>query len=135
MNTVEPTKAWAATRRAITEAIASIDAALPGSVVVRHMPCGKSTCGCKADPTALHGPYIQWTRTVEGRTVTRYLSQEQLNRYQPWFDNARRLKDLIAKLEVASVHAFEASEPRHRPGAKAAPPATRRRHSSRNPSP
>jgi hypothetical protein len=133
MQTAEPTKAWAATRRAIAEAIASIDATLPGSVVVRHMPCGKLACGCKADPPALHGPYIQWTRTVEGRTVTRYLSPEQLARYQPWFDNARRLKELIAKLEVASVQAFEVSERRHRPGTNAAPPATRRRRSSRNP--
>ena len=38
------------------------------------------------------------------------LSPKQLARYQPWFDNARRLKDLVAKLEIASLHAFEQAE-------------------------
>src|SRR3954447_4226948 len=102
------TRPWAATRRGLAAQLAHIDGALPGSVVVRHMRCGKRGCACKADPPALHGPYIQWTRSVEGKTVTRFLSQDQLARYQSWFDNARRLKELIAKLEIASVHALEA---------------------------
>ena len=96
---------FAATRKALADALADIDGLLPGSVVVRHIRCGKRGCACKADPPTLHGPYIQWTRTVRGKTVTRYLSEEQLDRYQPWFDNARRLKELVAKLEIASLHA------------------------------
>ena len=57
--------------------------------------------------------------------MTRLLTQEQLDRYRPWFDNARRLKDLVAKLETASVQAFESAETPPRP--KSAPPAERRR--------
>jgi hypothetical protein len=102
---------WAATRRGLATEVGKIDGVLPGSVVVRRMRCGKAGCACKADPPALHGPYIQWTRTVAGKTVTRFLSEEQLARYQPWFDNARRLKELVAKLEIASVHAVEAERP------------------------
>lgn len=105
-----PKGPWAATRRALASALAEIDGLLPGSIVVRHMPCGKSGCACKADPPVLHGPYIQWTRTVNGKTVTRFLTEEQLARYRPWFDNARRLKDLVAKLEIASLHAVEQTE-------------------------
>jgi hypothetical protein len=101
---------FAATREALAERLAEIDGLLPGSVVVRHMRCGKPACACKADSPLLHGPYIQWTRTVRGKTVTRYLSEEQLGRYQPWFDNARRLKDLVAKLEIASLQALESAE-------------------------
>jgi hypothetical protein len=101
---------FAATRAALAERLAEIDGLLPGSVVVRHMRCGKPGCACKADPPVLHGPYIQWTRTVSGKTVTRYLSQEQLGRYQQWFDNARRLKDLVAKLEITSLAALESAE-------------------------
>jgi hypothetical protein len=110
MRDAEPKMPWEATRRGIAEAMADIDGALPGSVVVRHMPCGKSSCACKADPPTLHGPYIQWTRTVDGKTVTKLLSEDQLARYQPWFDNARRLKELIAMLQIASVHAVERHE-------------------------
>lgn len=115
---------WAATRRGLAAELSRIDGVLPGSVVVRHMRCGKPSCACKADPPALHGPYIQWTRTVDGKTVTRFLSEEQLARYQPWFDNARRLKELLAKLQIASVHALEYEHRRARPTKE--PTATRR---------
>lgn len=98
---------FAATRKALAQALAELDGLLPGSVVVRLMRCGKSNCACKADPPTLHGPYTQWTRTVGGKTVTKLLTEEQLARYQPWFDNARTLKDLIAKLEIVSLQAVE----------------------------
>lgn len=112
---------WAATRQGLAEELAKIDGVLPGSVVVRHMRCGKAGCACKGDPPALHGPYIQWTRTVAGKTVTRFLSKDELARYQPWFDNARRLKELVAKLEVASVHAFDDERQRKAPAASKSP--------------
>jgi uncharacterized protein DUF6788 len=101
---------YQATRAALAAQLADLDGLLPGSVAVRHMRCGKRGCACQGDPPSLHGPYIQWTRTVAGKTVSRYLSPEQLARYQPWFDNARRLKDLVAKLEIASLHALEQAE-------------------------
>jgi len=109
-----PKQPYAATRRALAQAMADIDGVLPGSVVVRRTRCGKRNCACKADPPVLHGPYIQWTRTEHGKTVTRLLTEQQLTRYQPWFDNARRLKDLVAKLEIASVHAVEQAEKTHK---------------------
>lgn len=105
-----PRLPFQATRAALATELAAIDGLLPGSVAVRYMRCGKQRCACQADPPALHGPYIQWTRTVAGKTVSRYLSPDQLARYQPWFDNARRLKDLLAKLEIASLHALEQAE-------------------------
>jgi len=115
---------WAATRKGLAHQLGQIDGVLPGSVVVRHMPCGKPGCACKAEPPELHGPYIQWTRTVDGKTVTRYLSSEQLERYQPWLDNARRLKELVAKLEIASVHALESEN--HHPHTATSTPTPRR---------
>jgi hypothetical protein len=83
---------------------------LPGSIVERHMTCGKLGCRCKADPPVLHGPYIQWTRKVGNKTVTKLLSPEQRDRYQPWFDNARRLRQLTAELEALSLRAIEDAE-------------------------
>jgi hypothetical protein len=117
---------WEATRRTLAEQLGTIDGVLPGSVVVPHMRCGKPTCACKADPPRLHGPYIQWTRSVDGKTVTRFLSQDELARYQAWFDNARRLKELIAELEVLSLHAFEAERERPAGGSKRSAPPSRR---------
>ena len=46
--------------------LAGLDHVLPGSLLHRWMRCGKTNCRCKADPPTLHGPYFQWTRTVDG---------------------------------------------------------------------
>jgi hypothetical protein len=116
---------WAATRQGLAEELGKIDGVLPGSVVVRRMRCGKAVCACKGDPPALHGPYTQWTRTVAGKTVTRFLSEDELARFQPWFDNARRLKELVAKLEIVSVHAFDAERQRKTPSASKGPSSRR----------
>ncbi len=70
----------------------------------------QAKCRCKADPPALHGPYFHWTRTVAGKTVTRTLTPDQADRYQSWFDNAHRLRDLIADLEARSLHAYNDAE-------------------------
>lgn len=110
MSKAKPKAPYATTRKALADALAEIDGLLPGSVVVRRMRCGKPRCACKAEPPALHGPYIQWTRSVSGKTVTRFLTEEQRARYQLWFDNTRRLKDLVAKLETASLAAVEQAE-------------------------
>lgn len=112
---------WAATRHGLAEELGKIDGVLPGSVVVRRMRCGKAGCACKGDPPALHGPYTQWTRTVAGKTVTRFLSADELARYQPWFDNARRLRELVAKLEIVSVHTFDAERERKSPATSKSP--------------
>ena len=100
-------------RRVLAAEIAEIageGGLLPGSVLVRMMGCGKPGCGCKADPPRLHGPYIQWTRKIGGRTRTRRLTREELDRYQPWFDNARRLRELIGELETLCLRAASEAE-------------------------
>ncbi|MCA1700125.1 MAG: hypothetical protein LC790_14955 [Actinobacteria bacterium] len=96
-------------RRAAADLLGG-DYALPGTLATRYMRCGKQNCRCKADPPSLHGPYLHWTRTVAGKTVTRTLTAEQARRYQPWFDNARRLRELLTELEARSLRAFHDAE-------------------------
>ena len=90
--------------------IAEIDFVLPGTVIERYTRCTSKNCRCQADPPQKHGPYLQWTRKVAGKTVTRRLSREQYQRYQPWFDNARRLRELTGQLEDLSLRAAEEAE-------------------------
>lgn len=90
-------------RRRIAAAIAGIDHALPGTVTTRLGPCGKPACRCHAEPPQLHGPYISWTRKIDGKTVTRLLTEEQWADYKPWFENAKRLKELTAELEALTL--------------------------------
>lgn len=110
MNTPRPTRADARTRQRIARQLAEIDYALPGSIVERMMRCGNHRCRCRANPPQLHGPYLQWTRKIDGKTVTRMLSPDQLDRYQSWLDNAQRLRELVHELEALTIRTVERAE-------------------------
>jgi hypothetical protein len=90
-------------QRRITREIAQVGYALPGTLTVRSYRCGKDNCRCHSDPNALHGPYNYWTRKVGATTKTRVLTDAQLDEYRQWFDNARRLKELVAQLHELTV--------------------------------
>jgi hypothetical protein len=113
MDPMPPPKPTARQRRArqhLAGELGKIGFVLPGSLIERHTTCGTPGCRCSADPPELHGPYIQWTRKVNGKTVTKHLSSEQRDRYQAWFDNARRLRQLVAELEALSLDTIHDNE-------------------------
>jgi hypothetical protein len=95
----------------ITAQIAAIGLPLPGSLVERRTRCGNPTCRCRAEPPQLHGPYLTWTRKVDGKTVTRTLTAEQAATYRQFIDNARRLRQLVAELENLALHHVEQTRP------------------------
>ena len=86
--------------------------ALPGTLIERRTHCGKPNCRCTADPPRPHGPYWQWTRKVAGKTVTRRLTPDQIERYRPWIENDRRIRELLARLEQIGIAHLEADQPR-----------------------
>ena len=92
----------------ITARLADAAFALPGTIAARMTRCGHASCRCHADPPQLHGPYHQWTRKKNGKTSTRILTDEQLADYSPWFDNHKRLRELITELEALSLDIAEA---------------------------
>ncbi|MGH6745825.1 DUF6788 family protein [Novosphingobium sp.] len=106
----KPPSADREAQTAIASRLAEVGFALPGTLLERRMSCGKPGCRCKADPPRLHGPYHQWTRTIDGKTVTRRLTDEQAVVYGPWFANARRLRALVNELEALSLRIFERAE-------------------------
>lgn len=106
----QPSAADRHAHAAIARRLAEAGFALPGTLLERRTSCGKPTCRCQADPPQLHGPYHQWTRKIDGKTATRRLTDEQADRYRPWFDNARRLRELLTELEALSLRIFERTE-------------------------
>ncbi len=48
-----------------------------GSLTTRFMKCGQPSCPCHRDPAARHGPYIEWSRVVGGRRLSRYMTPAQ----------------------------------------------------------
>jgi hypothetical protein len=100
---MSPTPAQQAQAARIARELTALGLALPGTLADRMTRCGHATCRCRADPPQPHGPYHQRTRKKNGRTATRILTDDQLADYQPWFDNHRRLRQLITELEELSL--------------------------------
>jgi hypothetical protein len=100
-----PTAAEQRVHEQLAARLSSIGFVLPGSITTRSSRCGNKGCRCHADPAHQHGPYLTWTRKYENKTVTRALSAEQLERYQPWFEEHRRLSEITKDLEILSLRA------------------------------
>src|SRR5260221_14290611 len=112
---VSPTRGQQARAARIAAELAGLGFALPGTLIERHVRCGKPRCACHADPPALHGPYWQWTRKVADKTITRLVPDEQLAEYRQWLGNDRRLRELVAALEALTLAIAPASpRPAHR---------------------
>ena len=122
MDSVSPTSRQQARAAAIAAELASLGLALPGTLIERHVRCGRVNCRCHADPPALHGPYWQWTRKTGGKTITRLVADDQLDDYRQWLDNHRRLRALVAELEALTLAIADAD-----PRARRRPPAPARR--------
>ena len=78
-----------------------------GTLLKRFMPCGKPGCACQATPPRLHGPYYQWTRKVDGKTVTVRLSEEQAKLLEGWIAAGRELDRTLSQLERLSLRATD----------------------------
>jgi Family of unknown function (DUF6788) len=105
---MEPSPDQQAARDRIAAELAAAGFALPGTLTVRAYACGKPSCRCHADPPRLHGPYAEWTRKIGGKTITRRLSPAELTEYQPLFDNAKKLRALLAELQDLTLEIIEA---------------------------
>src|SRR5437660_97134 len=95
----EPTGEETAAQRALADPLSGLGFALPGTLTRRYTRCGNRTCRCHRQPPQLHGPYLQWTRTEDGKTVSRIWTPGQAARYQDWLANARQARQVLTDLE------------------------------------
>ena len=93
--------------RACKEELQDIDFVLRGTILKRHMACGRKGCRCMGDPPVLHGPYYNWTRKVDGKTVTVRLSEEEASILQEWIDNARKYDEVVSRIVKITLEAVE----------------------------
>jgi hypothetical protein len=106
---VSPTPAQQARAAAIAAEIAALASfALPGTLADRMTRCGHPAAAATPTRPACTAPTTSGPARKNGKTATRILSDDQLADYQPWFDNHRRLRELIAELEELSLAIAEA---------------------------
>ena len=108
VGTMTPSPTARARARSIAKEIAALGFVLPGTLSERYLTCTHVGCRCHDDPPRLHGPYWYWTRKVDAKTVTKMLSPEQVAEYQEWFDNRKRLRELVGELEALGLGIVEA---------------------------
>lgn len=93
--------------RELAAELADLGYIAAGSITQRSTRCGTPRCRCHADPPQLHGPYWQWTAKVNGKTVTRRLSQTDAKLYQEWISNDRKLRNTITRMRQVAAKASE----------------------------
>jgi hypothetical protein len=89
----------------LADQIARIGFTATGTLLRTRNECGSAGCSCHTDPGRMHGPYWQYTRKINGKTVTRRLSSDQAGLYTEWIGNGRALRDLLAEMKQVSDQA------------------------------
>jgi len=69
-----------------------------GTVLHQSTVCGKPYCRCLKDLRYRHGPYYVWTRKVQGKTVTRMLTEAEGRLYTEWIQNRRRMDKTVKRM-------------------------------------
>jgi hypothetical protein len=93
--------------RELAAQLQSIGMIHSGSVTRRYTRCATPGCKCHADPPQPHGPNNQRTPKVNGKTVTRRISEREAELYQEWIANDRQLRDLIDQMRQIAAKVAE----------------------------
>ena len=104
-----------------------------GSLSERYVKCSKPGCACAERPTARHGPYYSLTRTVGGRTQSRFVPaaqtarvRQQLAAGQQFRRHVDALWDACEQWADAQLDAPEATAQEAAKKGAAKKPSTRR---------
>jgi hypothetical protein len=93
--------------RTLAAQLADVGLIAAGSLTRRYTHCTSPGCRCNAEPPRPHGPYWQWTAKVNGKTVTRRLTDVEARLYQEWIDNDRTLRALIDQMRTTAAEATQ----------------------------
>ena len=94
--------------RALAAELAQIGFIARGSVIASTTTCSSKGCHCRTDPARRHGPYWQLSRSREGTTRTRRLSEAEAKLYQGWIAERHRAEAILDELEVLAAQAAAA---------------------------
>jgi hypothetical protein len=78
-----------------------------GTVRSTYRKCGKPNCNCKDDPRMEHGSYHIWTRKEKGKTVTRSLSEKQVDLCSKYMDNFKKMENIMEEMKEISIQIIE----------------------------
>ena len=71
---------------------------------------GRPECACATDPTARHGPYIEWGHMRGGKLVYRQISAQQALSIRLDIDNIRTDTKLMRERETETERLIDAEQ-------------------------
>jgi hypothetical protein len=106
-NTTESLADYQQRYRELAAQLPTIGMIHSGSITRRYTRCATPGCKCHADPPQPHGPYYQWTAKINGKTVTRRISEREADLYHEWIANDRQLRHLIDQMRQIAAKVAE----------------------------
>lgn len=83
-------------------ALAQVGDFRPGSLAERYRACGKPSCHCAQPGSPGHGPTWSLTHAVKGKTVTRVIPAEAVERTREQIGEYRRFRTLVRQFVEVS---------------------------------
>lgn len=87
----------AALRRIAAQHLGSASPMRRGSLTARLVKCSRPGCPCKDRPEARHGPYYSLTRSIDGRTQSRLVPEEQAELVRRQIEDGRAFRDAVER--------------------------------------
>jgi len=119
-------------------ALAQIGDLRPGSLVERYRACGKPTCHCAVAGSRGHGPTWSLTHAVKGKTVTKVIPADAVDRTREQIGEYKRFRSLVREFVEVSERlcdlrlAGEKAARKEEAKKGASPPSSPRRSSRRS---
>lgn len=88
--------------------LAGIGEMRPGSLVERYRRCGKPNCWCAQPGERGHGPSFSLTHAVQGKTVTRIIPRDAVERTRQQIAEYQRFRALAQEVVDASERLCDA---------------------------
>jgi hypothetical protein len=88
----------------LADQLGRIGLVLPGTITERKIVGQASK---KQIDRKKYGPYYQWTRKVNGKTITVNLSKTQVNLFQKAVDNNRKFEQILNEMRQISLQRLE----------------------------
>jgi len=78
--------------------LATIREMRQGSLVGRYRRCGKPSCHCAHEKEPAHGPSWSLTRAIEGKTITRIIPAEAVEKTREQIAEYHKFRELTREL-------------------------------------
>jgi hypothetical protein len=105
MKSEERLKNYSLKHRKLLDSLSRIGFTWPGTIEARKLKCGKTQCSCQTNPEAKHGPYYYWTTKIKNKTVSKMLSEDEVQTLRRWIQNRKKLEKTLREMKALSQKA------------------------------